>query len=94
MSAKVGQLAYSVAQEHPFLGRDIASERDFSEKTAALIDDEMRLLVDSIYERTRVLLLEHRPQLDRLADALLEQETLNGRQLGELLDLQVLPVGS
>ncbi|MGI8913034.1 MAG: ATP-dependent zinc metalloprotease FtsH [Chloroflexota bacterium] len=94
MSAKVGQLAYSVAQEHPFLGRDIASERDFSEKTAALIDDEMRLLVDSIYGRTRVLLLEHRPQLDRLADALLEQETLDGRQLGELLDLHVLPVGS
>jgi len=39
MSAKVGQLAYSVAQEHPFLGRDMMAERDFSEKTAALIDD-------------------------------------------------------
>ncbi|HEY8743050.1 MAG TPA: cell division protein FtsH, partial [Chloroflexota bacterium] len=94
MSAKVGQLAYSVAQEHPFLGRDMMAERDFSEKTAALIDDEMRLLVDSIYERTRTLLLEHRAQLDALAAALLEQETMDGRQLGELLDLRVLPVGS
>ncbi len=93
MSAKVGQLAYSVAQEHVFLGREIASERDFSEKTAALIDDEMRLLVDSVYERTRDLLLQHRSQLDRLASGLLEQETLDGRQLGELLDLQVAPVG-
>jgi cell division protease FtsH len=93
MSAKVGQLAYSVAQEHVFLGREIASERDFSEKTAALIDDEMRLLVDSIYEHTRDLLLEHRSQLDRLANGLLEQETLDGRQLGELLEMQVAPVG-
>jgi len=83
-----------VAQEHPFLGRDMMAERDFSEKTAALIDDEMRLLVDSIYERTRTLLLEHRAQLDALAAALLEQETMDGRQLGELLDLRVLPVGS
>jgi cell division protease FtsH len=93
MSAKVGQLAYSVAQEHVFLGREIATERDFSEKTAALIDDEMRLLVASIYERTRALLLEHRPQLDHLANGLLEQETLDARQLSELLGMQVLPVG-
>ena len=94
MSSKVGQLAYSVAQEHVFLGREIATERDFSEKTAALIDDEMRLLVETIYERTRTLLLDHREQLDRLADALLEHETLDGQQLREVIAPAALPVGA
>jgi cell division protease FtsH len=68
-----------------FLGRDIAAERDFSEDTAAAIDDEVSQLVDAAYRRATDVLNANRPVLDELAELLVEQETVDAEQLQELL---------
>lgn len=69
-----------------FLGRDIASERDFSEETAAAIDEEVRNLVDQAYRRAKQVLQENRSVLDRLAQMLVEKETVDAQELQDLLN--------
>ena len=85
MSDKLGPVALGRQQGNPFLGRDIASERDFSEKTAASIDAEVRMLVDQAYERCKQVLVENRHILDKLADMLVEKETVDSEELQNLL---------
>ena len=85
MSDKLGPVALGRQQGNPFLGRDIASERDFSEKTAASIDTEVRALVDQAYERCKQVLVENRHILDKLADMLVEKETVDSEELQHLL---------
>lgn len=68
-----------------FLGRDIAAERDFSEDTAAAIDDEVSVLVAQAYKRAREVLSNNLPVLDELADLLVEKETVDAEELQELL---------
>ncbi|PZO15016.1 MAG: cell division protein FtsH [Leptolyngbya foveolarum] len=85
MSDKLGPVALGRQQGNPFLGRDIASERDFSEKTAASIDSEVRILVDQAYERCKQVLVENRHILDKLADMLVDKETVDSEELQYLL---------
>jgi cell division protease FtsH len=85
MSDKLGPVALGRQQGNPFLGRDIASERDFSEKTAASIDAEVRMLVDQAYERCKTVLVENRHILDKLADMLVDKETVDSEELQTLL---------
>jgi cell division protease FtsH len=85
MSDKLGPVALGRQQGNPFLGRDIASERDFSEKTAASIDAEVRSLVDQAYARCKTVLLENRHILDKLADMLVDKETVDSEELQNLL---------
>jgi cell division protease FtsH len=85
MSDKLGPLALGRSQGGMFLGRDIAAERDFSEDTAAAIDDEVSQLVDAAYRRATDVLNANRPVLDELAELLVEQETVDAEQLQELL---------
>ena len=85
MSDKLGPVALGRQQGNPFLGRDIASERDFSEKTAASIDSEVRILVDQAYERCKQVLVENRHILDKLADMLVDKETVDSEELQHLL---------
>jgi cell division protease FtsH len=68
-----------------FLGRDIAAERDFSEDTAAAIDEEVSQLVSEAHRRATAVLSANRPVLDRLADLLVEKETVDAEDLQELL---------
>ena len=68
-----------------FLGRDIAEQRDYSERTAEEIDQEVRRLVDEAQDRCRQVLAEHRDKLDELAAKLVEVETLDGDELARLL---------
>ena len=68
-----------------FLGRDIASDRDFSDETAATIDDEVRQLVDNAYTRAKDVLLENRHILDTIADMLIEKETVDSEELQSIL---------
>ncbi|MEM9906797.1 MAG: ATP-dependent zinc metalloprotease FtsH3, partial [Cyanobacteria bacterium P01_D01_bin.44] len=77
MSERLGPVALGRQQGNPFLGRDIASERDFSEKTAATIDSEVRQLVDQAYTRAKQVLNDNRHVLDQLADMLVEKETVD-----------------
>ena len=85
MSDKLGPVALGRQQGNPFLGRDIASERDFSEQTAASIDSEVRMLVDQAYERCKQVLVENRHILDKLADMLVDKETVDSEELQHLL---------
>jgi cell division protease FtsH len=85
MSDVLGPVALGRQQGNMFLGRDIMSERDFSEETAAAIDSEVRKLVDIAYDRAKHVLLSNRHILDKLADMLVEKETVDAEELQELL---------
>lgn len=85
MSDRLGPVALGRQQGNMFLGREIASERDFSEETAAIIDDEVRSLVDEAYRRAKAVLVGNRHVLDALAQRLIEKETVDAEELQELL---------
>jgi cell division protease FtsH len=85
MSDRLGPVSLGRQQGNMFLGRDIMAERDFSEETAAAIDDEVRNLVDQAYRRAKQVLTENRSVLDRLAEMLIEKETVDAEELQELL---------
>ena len=85
MSDRLGQVALGRQQGNMFLGRDIVAERDFSEETAAAIDDEVRKLVDVAYRRAKEVLVNNRQILDTLAAMLIEKETVDADELQELL---------
>jgi cell division protease FtsH len=85
MSDRLGPVALGRQQGNMFLGRDIAAERDFSEETAATIDDEVRNLVDQAYRRAKAVLVQNRHVLDQLATMLIEKETVDADELQELL---------
>jgi cell division protease FtsH len=85
MSDRLGPVALGRSQGGMFLGRDIAAERDFSEDTAAAIDEEVSQLVDEAYRRATEVLVANRPVLDELAEILVEKETVDAEELQELL---------
>ncbi|BDA66236.1 ATP-dependent metalloprotease FtsH [Calothrix sp. PCC 7716] len=85
MSDKLGPVALGRQQGNMFLGRDIMSERDFSEETAASIDEEVRKLVDVAYIRAKEVLVKNKHILDKLADMLVEKETVDAEELQDLL---------
>ncbi|MBW4695198.1 MAG: ATP-dependent zinc metalloprotease FtsH3 [Lyngbya sp. HA4199-MV5] len=85
MSDRLGPVALGRQQGNMFLGRDIAAERDFSEETAAAIDDEVRNLVEQAYRRAKAVLTGNRHVLDQLAAMLIEKETVDSDELQELL---------
>ncbi|MBI4698106.1 MAG: ATP-dependent metallopeptidase FtsH/Yme1/Tma family protein [Nitrospirae bacterium] len=81
MSEKLGPLTLGKKEEQIFLGREIAKHKDYSEKTAEEIDDEIRKIVFEGYEYSKQLLIENRPLLEKLAAALLEKETLDAADI-------------
>ncbi len=85
MSERLGPVALGRQQGSMFLGRDIMAERDFSEETAATIDDEVHNLVDQAYHRAKDVLVNNRHVLDKLAAMLIEKETVDADELQELL---------
>jgi len=85
MSDRLGPVALGRSQGGMFLGRDIAAERDFSEDTAAAIDEEVSDLVAVAYKRATCVLIDNRSVLDELAEMLVEKETVDADDLQELL---------
>ncbi|WP_445174532.1 ATP-dependent zinc metalloprotease FtsH3 [Microcoleus sp.] len=85
MSDRLGPVALGRQQGNMFMGRDIMAERDFSEETAATIDDEVRLLVEQAYGRAKDVLVGNRHVLNALADMLVEKETVDADELQNLL---------
>ncbi len=85
MSEKLGPVALGRQQGNMFLGRDIASERDFSEETAAVIDDEVSQLVAEAYRRAKDVLQGNKHVLDKLANMLVDKETVDSEELQDLL---------
>jgi cell division protease FtsH len=86
MSEKLGPVALGRQQGNMFLGRDIASERDFSEETAGVIDEEVSLLVAEAYRRAKDVLIGNKHVLDKLANMLVDKETVDSEELQDLLN--------
>jgi cell division protease FtsH len=76
MSDKLGPVTFRQGEEHPFLGRELAQAKDFSESTARIIDEEIQSIVSEMEQKAFDILKEHRDTLNALAEALLEHETL------------------
>jgi cell division protease FtsH len=85
MSDKLGPVALGRGSGNMFLGREIASERDFSEETAAIIDEEVSDLVNRAYTCAKQLLTQNRHLLDKLAEELIERETVDSDELQEMI---------
>jgi cell division protease FtsH len=80
----LGPVAFTSGKEI-FLGRDFSKERDFSEETAARIDSEIRNMLERAYNDSKELLTKHRKVLDAITEALVERETLDGKELDEII---------
>src|SRR6267143_1192296 len=85
MSEKMGPLTFGKQNEQVFLGRELGSQRDFSDQIAMEIDQEVKRLVTENYERAKRLLTENMASLKRLAEALLEKEVLDGSDIDNIL---------
>lgn len=85
MSETVGPVSFKQSDEHPFLGKEMHTYREFSEETARIIDIEVQNIMQTAHKRATELLTEHREQLDALAMALLEHEHLERVELKKLL---------
>jgi len=86
MSDELGPLTFGSPNESPFLGRDMARERNYSEQVGAAIDREVHEMAGRAYERAQQILRDNMTALNKLADALLERETLEGDELEAVLN--------
>jgi len=92
MSKKMGLISYGENEESVFLGREMTSRReDYSEETAKQIDSEVHVIVDQQHQLARKIIADNRERLERLAQALLERETLDSNEIDAVLDGQELP---
>jgi len=85
MSDKLGPLTFGKNEEHIFLGREVARQKDYSEATALLIDGEIKRIVLEAASRAKQILQENLEKLHALARALLERETLDGEEIARIL---------
>jgi cell division protease FtsH len=85
MSEKLGPLTFGKKDEQIFLGREIAKHKDYSEKTAIDIDDEVKRIVIEAYDTSKKLLIENRDILEIFAKTLLEKETMDGPEIDALI---------
>ena len=85
MSEKLGMLQYAAPEEEVFLGHSVARQQNMSDATATVVDQEIRRFVDEAYARAKKTLNHHRDQLDLIAQALLEYETLDREDIEALL---------
>ncbi len=85
MSEKIGPATFNQGEEHPFLGRELSQNRDFSEVTARIIDEEIRRIILEQEQRAVDLLTYNRDKLDILATALLQYETLENSDIDRIL---------
>jgi cell division protease FtsH len=81
MSDKLGFLAYNADEQEVFLGRSVSQQKNVSDATASVIDAETRRIVDEAYGDAMKILKKHDDELERLAQGLLEYETLNGDEI-------------
>jgi cell division protease FtsH len=84
MSERLGLISFS-ERSSPFGAGGDFGQRDYSDATAAVIDEETRELVQTAYQRVKQLLIEHKPTLERIAAELRRHETLDARQLSQIL---------
>ncbi len=85
MSDTIGPVAFRDGEENPFLGKELHEQRQYSEQTAAIIDSEVQRFLNEAQQRALKLLTEHRDKLDKIAQALLEEELVEHDDLVKLI---------
>lgn len=85
MSEKLGPLTFGKKDEYIFLGKELSRHKDYSEKTAIEIDEEVKRLVTDAYNKSKEILIENYDLLEALAKALLERETLDGVEIESVI---------
>ena len=88
MSDKLGNVAMGHREELVFLGRDLGEQRNYSEEVAAIIDEEIRSIVNHGYQTATAILTQQRHKMDVVVEKLKVVETLDGKELDELLALE------
>ena len=83
--ADMGPLTFGKKEEQIFLGREIAQHRDFSEETAIRIDQEVKKIITAQYERAKSIIEDNRDTMVRLAECLLERESLDGVEIRRIV---------
>jgi len=91
MSGKLGHITYGKRHENIFLGRDIHEERNYSDETARLIDQEIKCIVDECYAKAKETLVGYKAKLKLFAETLLEKEVMDDKVAKELLGLKENP---
>ena len=86
MSERLGPRVFGHDRGQPFLGRDMGSEPDYSDEIAREIDDEIRRIVENAHQTARDILDNHRDDLERISEILLERETIDADQFVALLE--------
>jgi cell division protease FtsH len=84
LSDKLGFLAYEANEQEVFLGRSVSQQKNVSDNTASIVDQEIRKIADTVYSDAQKMLKKYSKQLKRVAEALLEYETLDGNQIKDL----------
>jgi cell division protease FtsH len=85
MSESLGPIAFGQKEEAIFLGREIAQHRDYSEQTAIKIDEEVRRIVEEAYDTAKKILQEHEDLLHKIAETLIDKETLGGKEIDAII---------
>jgi cell division protease FtsH len=83
--SEMGPLTFGKKEEQIFLGREIAQHRDFSEETAIKIDEQVKKIITAQFERAKVIIEDNRDTMVRLAECLLERETLDGVEIRRIV---------
>jgi len=86
MSERLGPLSFGRREEQVFLGKELVMHKDYSEKTAQEIDEEVKRIVEECYERAKKILQENAPKVEKLVQILLEKESLSGEELNQILE--------
>ena len=86
MSERLGAITFGSGQEEVFLGRDFTQQKNFSEETSGLIDEEVKRIIDTAYQRTVDILNENMEKLHRVAGVLLEKEKIDGEEFEEIMN--------
>lgn len=88
MSEKLGPITYGQKDEPIFIGKEIATHKDYSEKTAEAIDEELKNIINFQYERSKKILLDNKEKMIKLAETLYEKETLDSESIYALLEIK------
>jgi cell division protease FtsH len=91
MSERIGPMSLADNDADVFLGRDFVTRKDYSEKKMQEVDEEIALILRTLYDEAKQLLAENRGALDRISESLLERETLEGAELKLLIEGRELP---
>ena len=86
MTERLGAITYGNTQEEVFLGRDFTQQKNYSEEVAGLIDEEVKKIVDTAYQKATDLLNEHMEKLHKVAGVLMEKEKIDGDEFEEIMN--------